>query len=118
MSQLQFEYIHLLFVELYKKKFIVSYKIFQDIKIKYKEQVKYKNADFFGMWKLAFQDKMDQGNRIPELLGELATTDNGLQVFSIYIIVTKYITFHIIFLRQFLKYILYEAEKYYKYICY
>ncbi|XP_032521507.2 dimethyladenosine transferase 2, mitochondrial [Danaus plexippus] len=51
--------------------------IFNDIKIKYKEQVKYKNADFFGMWKLAFQDKMDQGSRIPELLGELATTDNG-----------------------------------------
>ncbi|KAM3956546.1 mitochondrial transcription factor B2 [Aphomia sociella] len=36
----------------------------------------YKIADFFGMWKLAFKDKMDQGNRIKELLGDLATHNN------------------------------------------
>ncbi|KAI8424994.1 hypothetical protein MSG28_006888 [Choristoneura fumiferana] len=38
-------------------------------------RVKLKIADFFGMWKLAFQDKIDQGNRIEELLGDLATDD-------------------------------------------
>lgn len=30
------------------------------------------------MWKLAFKDKMDDGNRVQELLGDLATADNGV----------------------------------------
>lgn len=29
------------------------------------------------MWKLAFQDKIDNGNRIKELLEDLATDDKG-----------------------------------------
>lgn len=37
----------------------------------------YKVADFFGMWKLAFQDKMDDGHRMSDLLGDLATDDKG-----------------------------------------
>ncbi|XP_035449183.1 dimethyladenosine transferase 2, mitochondrial [Spodoptera frugiperda] len=40
-------------------------------------RVKLKLADFFGMWKLAFKDKIDQGNRIEELLGELCTDDKS-----------------------------------------
>ncbi|XP_047536831.1 dimethyladenosine transferase 2, mitochondrial [Vanessa atalanta] len=47
-----------------------------DIKTQHPDRIKYKIADFFGMWKLAFQDKMDQGNRIEKLLEELATDDN------------------------------------------
>lgn len=39
--------------------------------------MKLKLADFFGMWKLAFKDKIDQGNRIEELLGELCTDDKS-----------------------------------------
>ncbi|XP_026760681.2 dimethyladenosine transferase 2, mitochondrial [Galleria mellonella] len=39
-------------------------------------RLKYKIADFFGMWKLAFKDKMDQGTRIKDLLGDLATDNN------------------------------------------
>lgn len=42
---------------------------------KYPGRIKFKVADFFGMWKLAFKDKMDQGNRIEELLGDLCTDD-------------------------------------------
>ncbi|KPJ18212.1 Dimethyladenosine transferase 2, mitochondrial [Papilio machaon] len=41
------------------------------------KRLTYKVADFFGMWKLAFQDKMDGGNRIPELLGDLASHDKS-----------------------------------------
>ncbi|CAH2094591.1 unnamed protein product [Euphydryas editha] len=47
----------------------------RELKTQYPERIKYKIADFFGMWKLAFQDKMDNGNRINELLEELATDD-------------------------------------------
>ncbi|XP_063367717.1 dimethyladenosine transferase 2, mitochondrial [Cydia amplana] len=47
----------------------------KDLQSNYPGRVNYKIADFFGMWKLAFQDKMDQGNRIQELLGDLATDD-------------------------------------------
>ncbi|KAH9639240.1 hypothetical protein HF086_014104 [Spodoptera exigua] len=43
-------------------------------------RIKLKIADFFGMWKLAFKDKIDQGNRIEELLGELCTDDKNNEV--------------------------------------
>lgn len=42
----------------------------------YPGRIHLKVADFFGMWKLAFQDKMDHGNRIQELLGCLITNNN------------------------------------------
>ncbi|KAJ8714052.1 hypothetical protein PYW08_007672 [Mythimna loreyi] len=45
------------------------------IQEKYPGRVIFKVADFFGMWKLAFKDKIDQGNRIQELLGDLCTDD-------------------------------------------
>ncbi|XP_013170932.1 PREDICTED: dimethyladenosine transferase 2, mitochondrial [Papilio xuthus] len=41
------------------------------------KRLTYKVADFFGMWKLAFQDKMDGGNRLSELLGDLASHDKS-----------------------------------------
>lgn len=44
----------------------------------YPNRITLKFADFFGMWKLAFKDKMDDGNRIQELLGNLATSENGM----------------------------------------
>ncbi|KAL0819620.1 hypothetical protein ABMA28_007701 [Loxostege sticticalis] len=47
---------------------------------KHPGRVTYKIADFFGMWKLAFKDKMDNGNRIQELLGSLSTNDNSRTV--------------------------------------
>ncbi|CAH0594269.1 unnamed protein product [Chrysodeixis includens] len=43
---------------------------------KYPGRITFKLADFFGMWKLAFKDKLDQGNRIHELLGDLYTHDS------------------------------------------
>ncbi|XP_049877700.1 dimethyladenosine transferase 2, mitochondrial [Pectinophora gossypiella] len=48
----------------------------EKLKNEYPDRVSYKIADFFEMWKLAFQDKMDEGNRIKELLGDLSTEDN------------------------------------------
>lgn len=42
----------------------------------YSNRITLKQADFFKMWKLAFQDKMDNGNRVQELLGNLLTQDN------------------------------------------
>ncbi|KAJ0173608.1 hypothetical protein K1T71_010757 [Dendrolimus kikuchii] len=42
----------------------------------YPNQITLKIADFFKMWKLAFQDKMDNGSRVRELLGNLYTHDN------------------------------------------
>ncbi|XP_045502971.1 dimethyladenosine transferase 2, mitochondrial [Colias croceus] len=54
--------------------------ILNDLQQKYPERIKYKTADFFGMWKLAFQDKMDDGNRIKELLGDLATENTGRKI--------------------------------------
>ncbi|XP_072929855.1 dimethyladenosine transferase 2, mitochondrial [Epargyreus clarus] len=50
--------------------------ILDDLQKQYPGRVKYKIADFFGMWKLAFQDKMDGGNRVKDLLGTLSTEDN------------------------------------------
>ncbi|PZC80878.1 hypothetical protein B5X24_HaOG213865 [Helicoverpa armigera] len=50
------------------------------LKEKYPGRIKFKVADFFGMWKLAFKDKMDQGNRIEELLGDLCTDDKDNEV--------------------------------------
>ncbi|XP_026314917.1 dimethyladenosine transferase 2, mitochondrial isoform X2 [Hyposmocoma kahamanoa] len=50
--------------------------VVEKLQDRYPNRVMYKNADFFGMWKLAFQDKMDQGNRIKELLGNLYTENN------------------------------------------
>ncbi|CAG4953924.1 unnamed protein product [Parnassius apollo] len=50
---------------------------FQALQNKLGQRITYKVADFFGMWKLAFKDKMDGGNRIKELLGDLASDDNG-----------------------------------------
>ncbi|KAL0869095.1 hypothetical protein ABMA27_007402 [Loxostege sticticalis] len=47
---------------------------------KHPGRVTYKIADFFGMWKLAFKDKMDNGTRIQELLGSLSTNDNSRTV--------------------------------------
>ncbi|CAG9789335.1 unnamed protein product [Diatraea saccharalis] len=47
------------------------------LKDEHPHKVECKVADFFGMWKLAFQDKMDNGNRIKELLGDLSTHDNN-----------------------------------------
>lgn len=41
------------------------------------DRITYKIADFFGMWKLAFMDKMDGGNRITELLGDLVSNDSS-----------------------------------------
>ncbi|CAH0728458.1 unnamed protein product, partial [Brenthis ino] len=46
-----------------------------DIQKEHPRRVNFKIANFFGMWKLAFQDKKDQGNRINELLGDLMTYD-------------------------------------------
>ncbi|CAK1550527.1 unnamed protein product [Leptosia nina] len=61
-----------------------SHRMFQnslkELQDKYPSQVSFKIADFFRMWKLAFQDKMDQGNRVRELLGELATNDRGRKI--------------------------------------
>ncbi|XP_073950361.1 mitochondrial transcription factor B2 isoform X2 [Choristoneura fumiferana] len=50
------------------------------LQLEHPGRVKLKIADFFGMWKLAFQDKIDQGNRIEELLGDLATDDPEREV--------------------------------------
>ncbi|XP_041969892.1 dimethyladenosine transferase 2, mitochondrial [Aricia agestis] len=47
----------------------------EEIQASHPERVSFKLDDFFGMWKLAFQDKMDDGNRISDLLGDLATDD-------------------------------------------
>ncbi|KAG7297932.1 hypothetical protein JYU34_018687 [Plutella xylostella] len=47
-----------------------------ELQKKYPDKFSHKVADFFGMWKLAFQDKIDNGNRIKELLGDLTTDDN------------------------------------------
>ncbi|XP_063831105.1 dimethyladenosine transferase 2, mitochondrial [Ostrinia nubilalis] len=47
---------------------------------KHPGRVTYKVADFFGMWKLAFKDKIDNGNRIQELLGSLSTNDSSRTV--------------------------------------
>ncbi|XP_050674992.1 dimethyladenosine transferase 2, mitochondrial isoform X2 [Leptidea sinapis] len=44
-----------------------------ELQKKYPGRINYKIADFFGMWKLAFMDKMDEGTRIQELLGDLAS---------------------------------------------
>ncbi|CAF4911308.1 unnamed protein product [Pieris macdunnoughi] len=52
-------------------------KSLQELHEKYPNRIIYKIADFFGMWKLAFQDKIDQGNRIKDLLGDLATDKIG-----------------------------------------
>lgn len=46
--------------------------------MKFPNRVHLKSGDFFGMWKLAFKDKLDDGNRLKELLGDLATNDNGM----------------------------------------
>ncbi|XP_053613603.1 dimethyladenosine transferase 2, mitochondrial [Plodia interpunctella] len=46
------------------------------LKSAHPNRITYRVADFFGMWKLAFKDKLDQGNRIKELLGDLATDSN------------------------------------------
>ncbi|XP_059053130.1 dimethyladenosine transferase 2, mitochondrial [Achroia grisella] len=46
------------------------------LQTQYPDKCTYKIADFFGMWKLAFKDKMDQGTRIKDLLGDLATDNN------------------------------------------
>ncbi|XP_012544415.2 dimethyladenosine transferase 2, mitochondrial isoform X2 [Bombyx mandarina] len=51
-----------------------------DLQQKYPGRISFKIADFFGMWKLAFKDKMDDGNRIQELLGDLSTTDKNRTV--------------------------------------
>lgn len=53
----------------------------QSLLNKHPGRVTYKIADFFGMWKLAFKDKMDNGNRIQELLGSLSTNDNSKYVY-------------------------------------
>lgn len=50
---------------------------FQELQKKYPDRITLKIADFFGMWKLAFQDKMDGGNRMAELLGDLYTDNTG-----------------------------------------
>lgn len=42
---------------------------------KYPRRIILKFEDFFGIWKLAFQDKMDEGNRVEELLGNLCIKD-------------------------------------------
>lgn len=56
----------------------ISYNLWlQNLQKEYPNRISCKTADFFGMWKLAFQDKMDQGTRIKELLGDLSTEDNG-----------------------------------------
>ncbi|CAH2258298.1 jg10524 [Pararge aegeria aegeria] len=47
-----------------------------DIQSQYPQRIHLKSGDFFGMWKLAFKDKLDDGNRVKELLGDLATDDN------------------------------------------
>ncbi|XP_068619021.1 dimethyladenosine transferase 2, mitochondrial [Battus philenor] len=49
----------------------------KELQSQYPDRLTYKVADFFGMWKLAFKDKMDGGNRIAELLGDLASNDNS-----------------------------------------
>ncbi|CAH0400513.1 unnamed protein product [Chilo suppressalis] len=51
-----------------------------ELRDQYPDRVTHKVADFFGMWKLAFQDKIDNGNRIKDLLGELCTDDNNRTV--------------------------------------
>ncbi|XP_013184211.2 dimethyladenosine transferase 2, mitochondrial [Amyelois transitella] len=52
------------------------------LKNKYPGRITYKMADFFGMWKLAFKDKLDQGNRMKDLLGNLAS-DNSDRIVKI-----------------------------------
>ncbi|KAG6450023.1 hypothetical protein O3G_MSEX006358 [Manduca sexta] len=47
-----------------------------NLQAQHPDRITFKVADFFGMWKLAFRDKMDQGNRIQELLGDLSTDNN------------------------------------------
>ncbi|XP_023935840.2 dimethyladenosine transferase 2, mitochondrial [Bicyclus anynana] len=47
-----------------------------EIQSQYPNRIHLKSGDFFGMWKLAFQDKLDDGNRLQELLGDLATDDS------------------------------------------
>ncbi|CAH2045312.1 unnamed protein product, partial [Iphiclides podalirius] len=49
----------------------------KNVESKMPDRLTYKVADFFGMWKLAFMDKIDGGNRISELLGDLASKDNS-----------------------------------------
>ncbi|KAJ2953334.1 hypothetical protein O0L34_g924 [Tuta absoluta] len=49
----------------------------ENLKQQYPKRVSVRIADFFGMWKLAFQDKMDGGHRIKDLLGDLSTDDNS-----------------------------------------
>ncbi|XP_045776377.1 dimethyladenosine transferase 2, mitochondrial [Maniola jurtina] len=47
-----------------------------EIQSQFPDRIHFKSGDFFGMWKLAFKDKLDDGNRLKELLGDLATDDN------------------------------------------
>ncbi|GBP24347.1 Dimethyladenosine transferase 2, mitochondrial [Eumeta japonica] len=49
------------------------------IKNDFPKRIDYKVADFFAMAKLAFQDKMDDGDRVRNLLGDLSTNDNMMK---------------------------------------
>lgn len=71
------QYSNYFLFSLYENKLNAVKTIFQDLQKKFKDRVSYKVANFFGMGKLAFQDKMDNGNRLKELLGELNTDETG-----------------------------------------
>ncbi|XP_075982659.1 mitochondrial transcription factor B2 [Anticarsia gemmatalis] len=51
-----------------------------DLQERYPGRTTIKIEDFFGMWKLAFKDKLDQGNRVEQLLGNLCTNDTNRDV--------------------------------------
>lgn len=52
-------------------------KFLEDTNKKYSQNVVTKIGDFFGIAKLAFQDKMDEGTRVRDLLGHFATDDKN-----------------------------------------